>query len=91
MWRALALRMGKTLREIKREMSWGEFEGWKAFYLREPFDDARCYDLPAARVTQAMVNAWRASGSSPEPIQSFMPFRPPPSDADLEAQILRDL
>ncbi len=91
MLRALAFRMGKTLRQLKREMTWAEFEGWKAFFIREPFDDRRCFDLPAARITQALANAWRASNTDPFPIEAFLPFREEPSVEDLEARILRDL
>jgi hypothetical protein len=72
-WRALALRMGLPLAVLQRVMTHREFVGWRAFFRREPFDDARCFDLPAAMLRQLYVNSHRKPGSRPHPLQDFLP------------------
>ncbi|MCA8213729.1 DUF4035 domain-containing protein [Burkholderia cepacia] len=52
----LALRLGKSLAELRAQMSSGEFELWKVFDSESPISDDR-YDLHAAMVSSAVFQA----------------------------------
>lgn len=49
---ALALRLGKTLAELRAQMSAAEFALWQAFDAESPIGDDR-YDLHAAMIASA--------------------------------------
>lgn len=88
MWRALALRMGYPLSVLKRVMSYREFAGWRAFFLREPFDDARCFDLPGAQLRHLYANSHRGANTPAMPLSDFLPFGEKPDESDLDALAL---
>lgn len=54
MWHVLALALGgRTVSELMSAMSQVEFERWKHFYERFPFDDVHRYQRPAALMAKA--------------------------------------
>ncbi|MGH8430734.1 MAG: phage tail assembly protein T [Solimonas sp.] len=85
--------MGYPLRILKRVMPHAEFLGWCRFYAAEPFDDERCYDLPAASMQATVANIWRAKDTPPIPPANFLPYRRAEAgpEADIDAQVLRNL
>ncbi|RQZ27309.1 DUF4035 domain-containing protein [Burkholderia sp. Bp9017] len=52
----LALRLGKTLAELRAQMSTAEFALWQALDAESPISDDR-YDLHAAMVASAVFQA----------------------------------
>lgn len=52
-------------------MTHREFVSWRAMFRVSPFDDERCFDVPAAQVAFE-VNRMRG-GSTPFP--DFLPYR----------------
>nr|WP_244110612.1 DUF4035 domain-containing protein [Burkholderia cenocepacia] len=52
----MALRLGRTLAELRAEMSTAEFALWQAFDAESPIADDR-YDLHAAMVASAVFQA----------------------------------
>ncbi|KAB1593802.1 DUF4035 domain-containing protein [Burkholderia cepacia] len=52
----LALRLSRTLAELRAQISSGEFELWKQFDSESPISDDR-YDLHAAMVSSAVFQA----------------------------------
>lgn len=81
MWFVLALRLGATVRELKSRMTHREFVWWRALFRFSPFDDERCFDLPAAHVAVQM-NRFRGGEAE---LHDFMPYRyrRKPSASDL--------
>ncbi len=56
MWHVLALALGgRSIAELQSAMSQREFERWKHFYERFPFDDVHRYQRPAALIAKTMT------------------------------------
>jgi hypothetical protein len=54
MWHTLALALGgRTIKEWQSTMSQREFEEWRDFYMRFPFDDLHRYHRPAALIARS--------------------------------------
>lgn len=60
----LALRLGKTLGEIKQSISMSELRLWAAYDRISPIGDVRG-DIHAAQITAAVYNAQRDPKSQP--------------------------
>lgn len=67
----LALRIGATVRELKRRMTHREFMSWCVFYQLSPFDDERCFDAPAARVAEQVSISRKGKAR----FKDFLPHR----------------
>lgn len=67
----LALRIGATVRELKRRMTHREFIAWTLFYRLSPFDDERCFDAPAARVAEQLSISRKGKAR----FKDFLPHR----------------
>jgi len=68
----LALKLGKTVSQLSRELSSKELTEWMAFYSLEPFDDLRA-DLRAGIISSTIANAHRTKGKAFKP-SDFMPY-----------------
>lgn len=64
----LALRLGKTLSELKQTLTASELKMWLAYDCRSPLGDWR-RDMHAAQITAAVFNAQGAKAS----LNDFMP------------------
>lgn len=92
MRRALALRMGYPMRLLQRLMTHAEFLDWAREFAREPFDDRRCFDQPAAEIRQLYANAHRPKERAPYTLAELMPYRDrTDAEPDIDAQILSKL
>lgn len=63
------------LRWLQQAMTWREFVGWYRYYGQQPFDDARCFDLPSAQLQALYANAHKPSARQPFTVTEFMPFQ----------------
>ena len=83
--------MGYPVAVLKRLMPHGEFAEWCWVFDREPFDDARCHDLPAAMQITARLNTRLKEGAEPFQPAQFMPFHkheePEKEDVDIDKQV----
>lgn len=75
---------------LRRFMSHREFEEWCWVWDREPFDDQRRHDLPAAMQIAHTLNLNLKEDAEPFQPADFMPFRkrPEPPDEDIDAAII---
>jgi hypothetical protein len=69
----LALRLGRSLRELFLTVSSEELTMWRAFDLREPIGDWRA-DLAAGIVTSTFANIHRKEGAPAFAPVDFMPL-----------------
>lgn len=76
MWFILALRLGGTVRELKSRMTHREFVWWRALFALSPFDDERCFDLPAAHVAREL----RVTRGKSASINDFMFYSRKPAE-----------
>lgn len=85
--------MGMPIAALKRCMTHREFAEWCWAFDREPFDDQRRHDLPAALVTAHLLNLHLKVGATPFTHLDFMPFRqrPEPPEEDIDALIIGKL
>ena len=89
--------MGYPLRLLARLMTHAEFLGWVDEFLREPFDDRRCFDLPAALIQSLLANIHRGEGQKAHRFDLFMPFAEawrqpaPESEEDIDALVMSKL
>lgn len=73
---ALALRLGRTLDELKDSMSASEWALWIEYHKEAPIDDSRG-DLHAAIVASTIANyagKMRAENAAPASPADYMPF-----------------
>lgn len=68
----LALRLGKTVRELLATVDAVELQEWRIFDRYHPMDDARD-DARTALVCRTMANAWRGKGQRAFTVKDFMP------------------
>lgn len=75
---------------LQRVMSHREFAEWCWVWDREPFDDQRRHDLPAALQTAALLNLHIKADAAPLTHLDFMPFRrkPEPPAEDIDAAVI---
>lgn len=71
----LALRLGRTRRELLASISGEELTLWREFDAREPIGDARM-DVGFGMVASTLANVHRQSGAEPFSPIDFMPFAP---------------
>ncbi|WP_421793863.1 phage tail assembly protein T [Hydrocarboniphaga effusa] len=86
--------MGYPMRVLSRLMTYAEFLDWAREFAREPFDDRRCFDRPAAEIRHLYVNSHRKQGAPVIPLERFMPYRDVesiPEPVNIDAQILAKL
>lgn len=87
--------MGYPRRVLERLMTYAELRQWVRDYSDEPFDDRRCFDMPAARVENLLSNINRDTKRHPQPLPlaDFVPYprRRAPEDLDLDREILKNL
>ena len=86
--------MGHILRVLRRLMSYAEFLEWAEVFRREPFDDRRCFDEPAARQLAQIANVYRDEKKRAEPFTwlDFAPYHERPSeDEQLDEKLLKFL
>lgn len=81
MWFTLALSLGgRTVAELQRSMTQREFERWRDFYGRFPFDHTHLHYRPAALISQSMSSG----GDINDKIEWLArPFITDPTDADI--------
>lgn len=80
---ALALRLGKTLAQLRRELSAEELFLWRAFDAESPISDVRG-DVQTAIVAAA---AFQAQGAKVKPAELLPQWTtPPPPDPEDEAE-----
>lgn len=82
----LALRLGRTVREMLATMSSYELTLWRAFDVLEPVGDWR-HDLGHAVVASTMANIHRGKNTQAMPHRDFMPLAPKPKPKTLGQQI----
>jgi hypothetical protein len=78
----LALKLGRTLEELGRTMSYAEFALWQALYDKDHWGELRA-DERAGIVAATVANyagKQRASGVEPALPRDFMPHAPPDED-----------
>ena len=85
---ALALRLGRTLRELFATVSSEELTAWRAFDSLSPIGDWR-HDLGHGVVAALIANVNRTQGAKPFRPIDFMPLHEPPAEPvqSLGAQI----
>lgn len=77
----LCLALGKTKRQLKRQMSMREYHEWARFYSHYPFDDFSRYHRPAALIAQSM-----AGGKIEDKLNWLQPQPSAPEDAEYGEQ-----
>jgi hypothetical protein len=84
--------MGYPMRLLSRLMLYAEFLEWARTFAAEPFDDRRCFDLPAAAI---QANALLIANPKSElRAADFMPYTDKPAEEaaeDIDAQIIARL
>jgi hypothetical protein len=70
------LALGKTVSELQAALKPDEFESWRQFYVRWPFDDLHRYHRPAALVSVSM-----AGGDIAERLEFLQPEVRKPNDS----------
>ena len=75
----LALRLGRSLRELFLTVSSEELTMWRAFDLREPIGDWRS-DLAAGIIASTIGNVNRSAKSKPFAPVDFMPLVEKPKE-----------
>lgn len=88
MWMRLALAMGRTLRELQREMSSAEFSAWLAYFQVEPFGAPADWARHGAQMA-LWANVHRKPGTRPYRPEDFVPR--PPQTAEEQIAIFRAL
>lgn len=85
--------MGSPIGLLKQRMTHREFAEWCWVFDRQPFDDQRCFDLPAALQISHLLNLHLREGMQPFTHHDFMPFtpRPPPADEDIDQLVIGKL
>lgn len=68
----LAMRLGKTVRQLLRETDAVELAEWKIWNHYHPIDDAR-EDARSAMICRTMANINRGRGQPPYRLDQFMP------------------
>lgn len=67
----MALALGKTVKELQQEMSFGEVRVWVAYMKKYgPFNDVRRYDRPAAILGSILSRAHGGKATQAD----FMPW-----------------
>ena len=85
----LALRLGRSLRELFLTVSSEELTMWRAFDMREPIGDWR-HDLGAGVVASTLVNVKRGKNTPAFAPVDFMPYAQRPKKnlaADLRSML----
>jgi hypothetical protein len=82
----LALQMGRTVRELKRSMSWAEYDCWRRFDALHPLPD-KLADIHHGILMAALVNLTRAQHSVPAIPGDFFVLRDPEPRFDPEAPL----
>lgn len=67
----LALKLGRTVAELRATMSARELSEWAVFWRREPFGD-HALDLRLSTITAAVVNVNRAKGQPATRPEAFV-------------------
>lgn len=73
-------------------MTHAEFEGWKEFYVRYPFDDYHRFHRPAALVAHSALLAQSLGGVEIQPMLDWLqPDRASESMSDADMNTMRAL
>lgn len=75
---ALALG-GRTVSELQQSMTLAEFNAWREFYVRWPFDDFSRFHRPAALVSVSL-----SGGDVTERLEWLQPTAPDKTGADAD-------
>lgn len=68
----MGLALGKTVKQLKKELDSKEFTDWKAYYQIEPFGTEQDY-VQAGIISSVIANVNRSKNSSPFKPYDFVP------------------
>lgn len=81
----LALAMGRTVRELRRSMSWRELQRWRVFDVLHPLPD-RLADIHHGILLSTIVNIMRSADQPPAIPADFFVLRERELEPEAEPQ-----
>lgn len=84
----MALRLGRTVRELEATLGLDEFASWIAFYKLEHFGERRA-DHRTAWIAMHMAQLW--AKNAPKELDKYMPVqyaKPPQTPEEQQAAVL---